>query len=556
MGLTLWVSVTIPEYMQKSIDLVTESSTADNNLLQEYLFIIMGLSIALILFRTMSRTLFFNPGRLVEKEIKGDMYKKLSSLGKEFYDKHKTGAISSIVNNDITGIRLIAGFGLMQIVNIIFSLSLTPYKMWELSPELTLYCMIPVLVVFVIIRVGMVVMVKSMHLRMSALQSLSSKIVMYLSGSSVIKSYDMHSIAESDVKESNVVILNQTLKIAFIRAFVLPLLNNLELILKIIVVAVGGLYVINGLFTIGEFTAYLAYATLLTLPIMGLGWVITIFQQGIVSISSVQTIMDVESDIDTDHTEKEHHEDDLLANGLRVENLSYKFHDGENDVIKNVNFDIKPGEVIGITGSVGSGKSTLINCLTKYLTPESGQIFFGQNDINDISNNKLRKAIRVVTQDVFLFSDSIENNIKFGSSEMKQTISIDKAIHMSSLTDEITRFPDKVDTLVGEKGIMLSGGQKLRITLARALYTPCSLLILDDVFSAVDTKTERFLIDQIFGHTQAKSMIIISNRISVLEKTDKIIVLEDGKIEASGVHADVINKSSFYAQAVKLQSKG
>ena len=199
------------------------------------------------------------------------MFQKLSSFGKDYYDENSSGSIISRINNDINGLRLISGFGMLQIGNIIFSLSLTPYKMWQLSPALTLYCIVPMVVVFIIVRIGMAVMVKNTRLQMNTLQKLSGKTISFLSGNSVIKSYNIYDYAEREVQKENVSLFGQTLKIAWIRSFVMPLLFNLGQILKIVVLFVGGMYVINGQFTIGELTGYIAYAALLSQPIMGLG---------------------------------------------------------------------------------------------------------------------------------------------------------------------------------------------------------------------------------------------------------------------------------------------
>lgn len=555
LALTLWVSVTIPEYLQKSIDLIPLGRSGNESQFYHYVIIILILAIVLIAVRTMSRVLFFIPGRLIERKLKGEMFRKLSSFGKDFFDNNDTGSSISRINNDINGVRMITGFGIMQSFNILFSLSVTPYKMWQLSWELTLYCIFPLVLIFTIVRFGMVIMVKNTHLRMASLQRLSGRTVSFLSGISVIKSYNMYNWSEEKIEEENVSLLNYTLKIAWVRSFIMPLLGNLEQILKIVVLFVGGMYVINGKFTIGELTAFIAYAALLTMPIMGFGWVLTVFQQGFVGISSIQTIMNRKG-IDDDKVLL--HQGDkakLFSNGIEVKNLNFKYYNGNVPVLKNISFDIKPGEIIGVTGEVGSGKTTLVNCINRYLDIGENQIFLNANDISKLRGSEVRSVVRTVSQDVFLFSDTIENNIRFGAKEAEKNKSIDQVIYQSSLVDEIQRFPNREKTLVGERGIMLSGGQKQRISLARALYTPCELLILDDVFSAVDNETERFLIKQIFENHAAKSLLIISNRVSVLQRTDKILVLEDGALVAKGTHNELIEKSDFYRKTWELQEE-
>jgi ATP-binding cassette subfamily B protein len=553
LGLTIYISITIPGYLQKSIDLITAGSTGSNTGFYNYVFIMLALALVLIVVRSFSRILFFVPGRLIEKQLKGEMFNKLTSFGKDYYDLNTTGSIISRINNDINGVRMITGFGMLQVGNILFSLSITPYKMWQLSPTLTLYTIIPLVVVFTVVRFGMVAMVKNTHSQMDALQQLSGRIISYLSGSGVIKSYNMHRWAEEKVQEKNISNFKYTLKIAWIRSYIMPLLKNLEEILKIVVLLVGGLYVIQGKFTLGQLTEYIAYATLLTQPIMGLGWVLTVFQQGFVGIASLQTIMNRKGADDQKQPLPLKVKEALYDQGIRATNLTYTYHDGQHPVLKNISLTIKPGEVVGITGPVGSGKSTLINCLNGYLKVDAGQLFLGQHDASQLRGKEIRNVIRTVSQEVFLFSDTIENNVSFGSEKYENKKTLKQVIYQSAFSSELERFPLQEKTLVGEKGIMLSGGQKQRISLARALYTPCKLLILDDVFSAVDTDTERFLIKQIFGKGTAQSMLVISNRISVLEQTDKIIVLHEGEVVASGTHQELIQSSPFYRETAKLQ---
>ncbi len=553
--LTVWVSVTIPGFIQKTIDLIAQGRGNEADFHKNVL-IIVGLALGLILIRTLSRVLIFFPARLIERQLKGEMFKKLASFGKDYYDENSTGNIISRVNNDINWVRMTTGFGILQIGNILLSLSLTPYKMWQLSPMLTLYCIIPMVIVFIIVRIGMVVMVKNTRLRMNTLQKLSGKIISFLSGNSVIKSYNIYDHAENEIQKENLSYYDETMKIAWVRSFVLPLLSNLGQILKIVVLFVGGMYVIDGKFTIGELTEYIAYAALLSHPIMGLGWVLTVFQQGFVGISSIQTIMDRKGPDEERKPLPEKEREKLFQEGIHVKNLNFTYHNGDKPVLKDISFSVKPGQVVGITGKVGSGKTTLIHCLNGYLRPAKGQVFFGEKDAATLKSDDIRRIVKTVSQEVFLFSDTIENNVGFGAENTILKDRFEDVIFKSAFADELARFPRQEKTMVGEKGIMLSGGQKQRISLARALYTPGELLILDDVFSAVDTDTERFLIKQIFDNRAAKSLVVISNRISVLEKTDFTIVLEDGRMAAKGNHEELLRQSGFYRDILELQQEG
>lgn len=556
LALTIWASVTIPEYIQKSIDAIALGRVDRSGDFYQYVGLILLLALGLIVVRSLSRVLFFVPGRLVERQLKGEMFRKLSTFGKAYYDANSSGSIISRINNDINGVRMITGFGLLQIGNILFSLSVTPYKMWAMSPTLTLYCMVPLVVIFIIVRFGMVIMVKNTHLRMEALQRLSGRTVSFLSGNAVIKSYNIHHWAEDKVEEENVSLLGFTLKIAWIRSFIMPLLGSMEQVLKIVVLFAGGLLVISGEFTIGQLTEYIAYAALLTHPIMGLGWVLTVFQQGFVGITSLQTIMNRKGEDDDKPALAAEQKAHLLDEGLHATDLTFQYHNGDAPVLKDLNFRIKPGQVVGITGPLGAGKSTLVNLLNGYLKPEAGQLFYGATDAAGLRGQDVRTRVRTVSQDVFLFSDTVENNIAFGKELQVDPPEIKKAVFRSALADELDRFPKKEQTMVGEKGIMLSGGQKQRISLARALYAPGQLLVLDDVFSAVDADTERFLIKQLFENKVASMLVLVSNRMSVLERCDFNLVLEDGRLTAMGTHEELLQKSDFYRTTQKVQEGG
>ncbi|MFV0520844.1 MAG: ABC transporter ATP-binding protein [Mangrovibacterium sp.] len=552
---TVWTSVTIPQYIQKTIDLLGGSRLENEQQLKHNIFIVVILAFSLILVRSLSRILLFVPARLIERQLKGEMFLKLSTFGKKYYDENSTGSIISRINNDINGIRMITGFGALQLMNILLSLSLTPYMMWKLSPTLTIYCIIPMIIIFAVVRSGMKVMVKYTHKQMSTLQSLSGKTISFLSGNSVIKSYNIYDYVEEEIDTDNLSLFGHQMKIAWIRSFVIPLLTNMSQILKVLILFVGGIYTIQGNFTIGELTAYIAYSALLAQPIMSLGWVLTAFQQGMVGIESLQTIMNRKGDDDKRLNLDETKRNQLFEEGIKIKNLSYTFHNGKFPALHHISFDIKPGAIVGITGAVGSGKTTLVNCLNGYLRPEQDMIYFGKQDAAKLKAEEIRNAVRTVSQEVFLFSDTIENNILFGSNESELTNDFEEVVYRAALKDELERFREREQTIVGEKGIMLSGGQKQRLSLARALYTPCRLLILDDVFSAVDTDTERFLIRQIVENNTAQSLLIISNRISVLQKTDYTIVLEEGKITAQGTTDELLLTSSFYQEMAKLQSE-
>jgi ATP-binding cassette subfamily B protein len=561
--MTNWLAVNIPVHIGISIDLLSGELEQNQHQLMTSVSYVIAFAIIMIVTRTISRMLFFNPGRAVERELKDDAFAKLTQLQKSFYDEHQTGKLISIVNNDINGVRALAGVVMLQIFNIFFALSLAPVKMWGISPSLTLYCILPVIVTFMITQRAVSYMRAMMKKRMQELQSLSSHTVGILSGIEEIKSYQVQPWAANEFEQQSQAILDRSLKLVRIRTLVMPIIGYTDRILKILILAVGGSYLLKQELTIGELTALLSYATLLAAPFISMGMIFASFQTGMVSLESLRKILDQS----IDPQEQQHLDDDqreqLLSQGIEVRNLSYSYSDSSDSSdadsqdkkipLKNISFNIKPGQTIGILGEVGSGKSTLVNCLNRYLDVEAGHIFIDGIDVTTLSKSDLRSAVRTITQEPFLFSDTVENNIVFGAHDTSNALDLKTVLEQSDMANEVAQFPQQEQTLVGEKGILLSGGQKQRLSLARAMYTPSKLMILDNVLSAVDNKTERFLLDQIFNNLRSSCSLIVSHKASVLEQVDSIIVLKDGEMIAQGSHEQLMASSDFYRQTWQLQ---
>ncbi|GAB3114758.1 ABC transporter ATP-binding protein [Pseudomaricurvus hydrocarbonicus] len=550
---TNWFAVSIPRYIGASIDLLKEQLPQHQGELNTLILLIAGLALMMMATRTLSRMLFFNPGRAVERDLKNEAFTQLTHLQRDFFERHPTGTLISIVNNDINGIRALAGVVMLQVFNITFALSLTPYKMWQLSPQLTLYCMVPVVATFLVSHRAIGRMRQMMKVRMEELQALSSHSVELLSGIEVIKSNRIQGWARDEFAQGNDKLLRRSLQLARIRTLVLPILGYTDRIMKVLILAVGGVYVIQSGLSLGEVVAFLSYATLLAMPFFSMAMIFSSFQNGILSIESLRKILD--SDIPPqDHQHLPDAErQQLFSSGVSIRNLSYTYPGQAEPALKGISFDIRPGQTIGILGQVGSGKSTLVNCINRHLEIEPGRIFIDDYDITQLSRRDLRSAVRTITQEPFLFSDSVVNNIRFSAGD-EESQPIDDVLYQSDLQDEVDKFPAGEDTLVGEKGILLSGGQKQRLSLARAMYTPSKLMILDNVLSAVDNDTERFLLGQIFDHMQSQSILIVSHRASVLERVDYILVMDQGAVVAQGTHRELLERSPLYRQTWQLQA--
>ena len=321
---------------------------------------------------------------------------------------------------------------------------------------------------------------------------------------------------------------------------------------------IGGIYFFDGDFTIGDITAMISYTALLTPPLASMGWFLNVLLQGRLGLQSVYSIFEQENAYSTKDRQKLEKVKKELAKGIRFKNLSFCYPDDQKSaVLKNLNFSIKKGQIVGVLGSIGSGKTTLARCLNKYVRVPRGNIFIGDLDLQDVDYRILRKLIRSVTQDSFLFSDTVANNILFGAKEETKLTEAEwqTIFEKSALTNEIKIFPKNKETLVGEKGIMLSGGQKQRISFARSMLENCELLILDNIMSALDYETENILLQSIKKKEYSSSILLISHRARVLSHADYILVLEQGKIVERGTFKELLEKKGYLYKTWSIQNE-
>ncbi|CAH0530398.1 ABC transporter ATP-binding protein [Vibrio hippocampi] len=549
-----WLQVEIPHYIQLAIDLVDDVSSSGHGQLKQYVWIVIVMSILMIVTRIFSRVYALNPGRITEAVLKNDLLAKLNALPNNFHQRFTSGKLISILNNDLTGIRLLFGVGFLQVVNILFALSLTPLWMWRISPELTLYSVIPITIAFIIFRLGFVRM-KALHIEhLQRLQNLSSQLMNYLSGIDVIKNQQMSPWVEEEINKLNQLLLRCRMRITKIQTFIMPVLDYANNLMKILILGLGGYMLLNQELTLGEITAFLSYSVLLAFPLMQLGRVASLYQRGMVGIDSVQVILNESLPEKHDVQLSEQEVSQLRKQTLKVQNLTFYYPGDDNPILDNISFALPAGKKLGLLGAIGSGKSTLVNCLNHHLDIPSNSVFLGDRDITSFSRQDIRRFIRTITQDPYLFSDSIENNVLFGSAESTSAKQkVPEILALSQLADDVARFEQQEHTLVGEKGIMLSGGQKQRLSIARALLESSDIIIMDNVLSAVDYETERKILQNLFAQLTHQSMLVVSHRVSALEYMDEIMVLDQGKIIASGDHQTLLETCSYYRNTWQLQ---
>ncbi|MGR5337613.1 ABC transporter ATP-binding protein [Vibrio gigantis] len=549
-----WLQVEIPRYIQLAIDLIDDASSTGHQQLQTYVWIVVGMSVAMVVVRILSRIYALNPGRITEAALKSTLLQKLNRLPSSFHEHFASGRLISIINNDLSGIRLMFGVGFLQFFNALLALSLTPLYMWRISPELTLYSIIPISIAFVIFRVGFKRM-KTLHLEhMKRLQNLSAQLMSYLSGIDLIKSQQMSPWVKAETEKLNQLLLECRLKITRIQVFFMPVLDYANDLMKIIILGLGGFMLMRQELTLGEITAFLTYSVLLAMPLMQLGRIATIYQRGMVGIQSAQTILNAKvPELDEDRL-TELDVESLKGKTFSVRNLSFSYSGEERLILDDISFDIPVGKKVGVLGGIGAGKTTLVNCLNHHLDVPEAAIFLGEKDITSFSRSDLRRYIKTVTQDPYLFSATVEDNIRFGSLDTDLAKSqVDEVLELSQLASDVTRFEHGDQTLVGEKGIMLSGGQKQRLSIARALLQPTDLIIMDNVLSAVDYETERKILEGLFKRLENQSVLVVSHRVNALEYMDEIIVLNEGKVIAKGDHATLLKTCDYYYDTWQLQ---
>ena len=555
------LTVKIPLYFKEAFDIIQTPDTADKHRLALVLATSAGFALLIVIFRTASRTFFFNPSRKIETQIKSDLYAHLNRLPANYFQKHQTGSIISKLNNDIVYIRLLCGFAFLQITNLALMFSLAPYNMWQISATLTYYCLIPLVLGLVTVRLGLHYIMKYMRQRSKDLQKISSFTIAALNGFDVIKGYQIEPWSKRVFSEHNAAILHSSLGLAYWRIFTTPVLMNLEDIMKIIIFSFAGLTLLSNPLTVGDLAAFLAYIAILTPPLASLGWLATMLRQSTVALNNLAEIFNepqrksvIKTRLNLDLTAE------FNSSGLTVKNLSFRYPQASKKTLDQLSFVIKPQQTTGLLGKVGSGKTTLVNCLSKLLPVERGCIFIGAVDICDVSESQWREVLLTVDQNPFLFSGTVVNNIllfneQFNHQAKEQNLpQLPEIITMADLKDEVASFPKQEEELIGEKGITLSGGQKQRIALARAFARRSGLLILDSVLSAVDYATETKLVDQIFKNHTASSLLMISHRTQAISKADNILLLDQGKIAAQGSHQALLQSSFEYRQVWEMQT--
>ena len=505
--------------------------------------------VLMVIGRFLWRVCFFGSAVRVAADLREQMFDHSRQLSQQYYQVNKVGNLMSLYTNDLDTIQECFGDGILMFFDASVLGILALVKMWRMDIKLTLLALIPAAVMFAIGTVMSQVMTKRWEERQQAFSDLSDFAQENFSGIAVIKAFVKELkelMAFRKLNKENEEINVTYTKIATLLEVLVTLF--VESVICVIL-GYGGWLVDRGQFNAGQLVEYIGYFEAIVWPIMAISMLIEKTSRGKASLNRVTELLDAPIDVaDRDGVA------DLKnpRGGIEFRHLNFRYPDGEYDVLKDISFSITPGESVGIVGKTGAGKTALVDLLLRTYNVPDGTLFVDGQDVNTVSIHSVRNACAYVPQDNFLFSDTIAHNIGFGVDDASRE-DIDRAAALADVRDNIVDFKDGYETILGERGVTVSGGQKQRISIARALLKNAPILILDDSVSAVDTRTERIILDNLKTSRAGKTTLLIAHRISTVEQLDKIIFIEDGRVEAVGPHDELYRTCNEYRRMVDLQ---
>lgn len=536
------VQVNIPLFLRDAIDGIDNNLSSDA--LIDYALLIFGAAVISGIFRFLIRETIIVVSRKIEYDLRQDFWSHIQRLPLRFFQNNSTGNIMALATNDISAVRMYIGPAVMYSIDTGTKFILVIAIMLSLSSELTLYTLLPLPILSYFVYLLSTKIHKKFTLIQEKFSELTSKAQENFSGIRIIKSYVREENELNSFSKLSDDYLKRNMDKIKIQALFMPLLYLITGISIIIVILIGGNMVIEKVLTLGDITAFVLYLGLLIWPTIAFGWVANIIQQADASMKRLKKILNEDYEIeDSDDTD---HSIDKISGEIEFSNVAFRYRENLPDVLDDVNLKIPKGTTLAIVGHTGQGKTSFINLVARMFDSTRGKILIDGYDIQTIPVKVLRENIGLVSQETFLFSDTLANNIAYGMKEFDPDI-VKNMAAISRLDKDVESFPDKYETILGERGITLSGGQKQRTCLARALAIEPNILILDDTFSAVDTHTEEEILEKLKDFMKDRTTILISHRISTVKDADNIIVLNESKIAEQGTHDELVSLNGIYA---------
>jgi len=490
--------------------------------------------------------------RLVEYDLKNEIFNHYQQLPQSFYRKNNTGDLMARISEDVSRVRMYIGPAVMYLMNLSVTIILVVWAMFSVNVTLSILVLLPLPILsYTIFKVNNLI-----NTRSDAIQTQLSKLTSFVqeafSGIRVMKAFAVEQDSRADFREETTAYYGLSMKLAKVDATFFPLMVFLTGMSTLLTISIGGWMVIRGEITIGNIAEFVIYVNMLTWPVTSLGWTSSLIQRAAVSQQRINEFLQTQPDI-VNATDAEM----KFEQEIRFENVTYRYEGKTMNALSHINLVIPKGKVLAILGSTGSGKTTMVQLLMRMMDVTEGAIKVDGVNIKELNMRDFKQRIGYAPQDVFMFSDSIANNINFGmpASTVDLTGKMEEASRQAALTEAIREFPKGFNTLVGERGITLSGGQKQRVSIARALVKQPELLILDDCLSAVDTKTESEILGHLKQVLRNKTAILISHRVSTVKDADCIVVLDEGKVIEQGTHAELLLAAGAYASLYNSQLK-
>ena len=555
-----FLQLMIPLIIKEAINILVVQTSGTGALLVKQGVTIGIIALLIALFRYVWRRLLLGHSRKVEQGLRNRLYGHIQTLSLSFFQNTKTGDLMARAVNDINAVRMACGIGLVALVDGIVLGAAAIGFMISIDWRLTLISLIPAPIVVVLTRM----VTHQMSVRFERVQKSFSDLTEQaresFAGIRVIKAHQREGWEYDRMKAGGERYVGESMHLARTLALFFPLMTLVTNAGLAVVILLGGRYTISGTITPGDFVAFISYLNLLTWPVMAMGWVVSLIQRGSASMRRINDILETVPEIQDFSGENERDTQGKWEKGVSgkakgsidFSGLSFRYPGQKEYVLKDVNLKIRPGETIAIVGRVGSGKTTLLQILPRLLDAPENMVFVDGRDIRNLPLITLRKNIGFVSQDVFIFSDTVYNNVAFGTDDVTDE-EVKQALGVAGIREEMEALQNGLGTLLGERGITLSGGQRQRLTIARAVVGDFSILILDDALSMVDTRTEEGILNRILDLRRDRTNVIVSHRVSTIRRADRIFVFDRGRLKEDGTHENLIRRGGVYAALYEEQ---